>query len=186
VLTVEEVQAVLKTCNLRYPTGVRDRALLGLMYRAALRVSEALDLAPGDVDHDRKLIRVMHGKGDKARVVVTTDDSLALLDAWLRVRPDYARPGSPLFCTLKGGRMDRNAVGRMLKRRAERAGITKRVHPHGLRHTAAAEWAVEGVPLPVIQAQLGHSNIATTSRYISHLTGQDQANALAGRGGELA
>ena len=74
-----------------------------------------------------------------------------------------------LFCTLDGRPVQASYVRTLLHRLARKAGIEKRVHPHGLRHTHAAELAAEGVPLNIIQAQLGHSNAATTSRYLDHI-----------------
>ena len=88
---------------------------------------------------------------------------------------------APLFCTLRGGAVAASYVRELLPRMASRAGIDKRVHPHGLRHTHAAELAAEGVPLNVIQRQLGRSNAATTSRYLDHIAPQQVIETMRGR-----
>ncbi len=87
----------------------------------------------------------------------------------------------PVFCTLKGGPISAPYVRMALVRLAKRAGITKRVHPHGLRHTLAFELANEGVATQVIQAQLGHASLTTTDRYIRHLAPQQVIEAMKNR-----
>jgi len=80
----------------------------------------------------------------------------------------------PLFCTLRGGVIAVNNIGAMLRRRATKAGIDKRVHPHGLRHTHATELIAEGLPLNALQKQLGHASLATTSTYANHLGAEEE------------
>ena len=93
-----------------------------------------------------------------------------MLQRWLERRKALGINGhKPVFCTLTGGNLQATYVRGLLKRLARKAGIEKRVHPHGLRHSHAFELAGEGVPLHVIQQQLGHSSLATTDRYIRHL-----------------
>lgn len=167
-LTDAEVQALLKACSRRTPTGRRNRALLGLLYRSGLRIGEALALRPADLDRSQGSLRVLHGKGDKARTVGIDAGAVALVDEWLEMRPATAN-GAPLFCTLRGGPVAAGYVRNLMRRLRARAGIAKRVHAHGLRHTHAAQLAAEGTPVNVIQQQLGHSNVRTTSEYINHL-----------------
>ncbi|MGH3254837.1 MAG: tyrosine-type recombinase/integrase [Streptosporangiaceae bacterium] len=175
VLTEAEVRSLLAACSRRAPTGIRDRALLTVLYRAGLRIEEALDLKPGDVDQARGTIRILHGKGDHDRTVAVDDGAIAVVQLWLAERAKL--PGvngrQRLFCTLKGGALSANQVRQMIKRRAARAGIDKRVHPHGLRHTHAAELVAEGVPVNVIQKQLGHVSLATTDIYLRHIAPAD-------------
>ena len=146
VLTPDEVREILATCSRRAPTGVRDRALITVMYRCGLRVSEALDLRPSDIDMKRGIVHVRDGKGHKARSVGIGDGALAVIELWLITRRSLglAHNGTPLFCTLKGGPVSDDAVRNMLRRRAARAGIEKRVHPHALRHSYAFELAEKG------------------------------------------
>lgn len=175
VLTEDEVRALLAQCSHRAPTGIRDRALITVLYRTGLRISEALDLRPSDIDPKAGTLAVLHGKGDHARVIGIEDAVLATLQLWLVTRKGLglAKKGFPLFCTLAGGPLSANQVRQMVKRRAARAGIEKRVHPHGLRHTHAAELSREGTPVNVIQAQLGHASLATTSVYLDHIAPAD-------------
>jgi len=170
ILTPEEVLAILDECR-DTTTGIRDRALITVMYRSGLRVSEALSLAPKDVDLGIGAIAVLHGKGDRRRTVGIDPGATPVIERWIEVRRERLAPprGVPLFCSQKCRRMSKSMVREMLLRNATRAGIEKRVHPHGLRHTMAYELLMEGVPIPVIQRQLGHASLQTTDTYLSHI-----------------
>jgi site-specific recombinase XerD len=181
-LTRDEVKALLKVCSNRAPTGIRNRTLIVLFYRCGLRVKEALSLMPKDCDTKQGTIRVLHGKGDKSRLVGLDPEAAAVLQRWLDRRIALGVNGRhPLFCTLNGKPVQSVYVRNLLKRLADKVGIEKRVHPHGLRHTHAYELANEGTPLHVIQHQLGHSSLATTDRYIRHLNPQQVVEAMRGR-----
>ena len=170
VLTSAEVCRLLDACSRRAPTGIRNRALIATLYRSGLRIGEALALRPKDVELHAGTIRVLRGKGNRDRTVGLDQGAAALLDLWLARRTSLGITGhSPVFCTLRGQSLSPNYVRDALKRLALRAGVEKRVHPHGLRHTCAAELAAEGVPMNAIQAQLGHANLSTTSRYLAHI-----------------
>lgn len=170
ILTEAEVRLLLAQCSRRAPTGVRDRALITVLYRAGLRISEALDLKPSDIDAKASTLAVLHGKGDRARTLGIEDGTLAVVQLWLAERAKLGiSTHKLLFCTLAGGPLSANQVRQMVRRRAEKAGIDKRVHPHGLRHTHAAELAHESTPVNVIQAQLGHASLATTDIYLRHI-----------------
>lgn len=172
-LTNDEIQALLRQCSNRAPTGIRNKALLVVLWRCGLRVSEALALVPKDIDHKAGTIRVLHGKGDKTRIVGCDPQALAVLDRWLDRRGELGIRGkSPVFCTLSGEPVAPVYVRNLLKRIGRKAGIEKRVHPHGLRHTHAAELRQEGTDIGVISKQLGHSSIATTARYLDHISPQ--------------
>jgi site-specific recombinase XerD len=169
-LTAVEVQRLLATCSLRSLTGARNRALIALLYRSGLRVSEALALTPKDLDAKAGTVRILHGKGDRSRVVGLDAGAWAILELWLQRRRSEGLTGrQTVFCTLDGQPLKAAYVRAVLPRLGRKAGIEKRVHAHGLRHTHAFELAGEGVPLHVIQAQLGHTSVATTDRYIRHL-----------------
>jgi integrase/recombinase XerD len=177
-LTSREVAALLGGCSMRAPTGIRNRALLWLLYRSGLRISEALALKPSSVDLAAHTARVLHGKGDKATVRgfhPSADDALA---RWLDRRAALGLRNGPLFCTLDGGQLSDRYVRDLLKRLAAKANIDKRVHPHGLRHTYADELEKAGLPVSVISKLLGHSSVAVTSRYLEHLTNGDAIAAL--------
>lgn len=169
-LTRAEVDAILSGCSNRAPTGIRNKALIVVMYRAGLRVSEALALRPADVNADKGTLRVLHGKGDQSRTAGLDSGAMSVVLRWMDRRADYGFRNGPLFCTLSGGPVSDRYVRDMLKRLAAKAGIEKRVHPHGLRHTHAAELACEGVPMPVIRDQLGHHSLATTDLYLRDIS----------------
>jgi site-specific recombinase XerD len=181
-LTKDEVLALMNACSRRAPTGRRDRALICLLWRGQLRISEALALKVADFDATACTLRVLHGKGNKARVVVIDAQAAAVLGEWLAVRKARGLNGhKPIFCTLRGKPISTAQVREMLPRRGRKAGITKRVHAHGLRHTGASELAQEGVALVDIQQQLGHSSAATTDRYLHQLNPVARAERLRAR-----
>jgi site-specific recombinase XerD len=181
-LTEGEVKALIRSCSKRAVTGIRNQALIVVLYRAGLRISEALALTPKDLDAQASTIRVLHGKGDKSRVVGLDAGAWAILHLWLDRRAAAGiNSRAPVFCTLKGKPIKSAYVRALLPRLARKAGIDKRCHAHGLRHTHAYELANEGTPIHVIQAQLGHSNSATTSRYISHLNPTAVVEAIRSR-----
>ena len=180
-LTDAEVRALLDACP-SSASGLRNRALIAVLYRTGLRISEALDLYPKDVDRERGSIRVMHGKGDKARIVGVDRGALAILERWLDVRACCGHDGSrPIFCTSSGERLTAGYVRRWLPGLGRRAGIGKRVYAHGLRHTHAAQLREEGVDIGIISKQLGHSSIATTAHYLDHIAPWAVVDAVAQR-----
>lgn len=183
ILTRAEIGRLLAVCSRRGHAGVRNRALIVVMWRAGLRIAEALALRVKDVDLDAGTITVLHGKGNRRRIVGIDPEALAVIERWIVRRRELGiGPGSPLFCTISGDTRGRpvkdSCVREALKDLAAKAGIEKRVHPHGLRHTHAAELAHEGVPVHVIRRQLGHSSLATTERYIDHLSPMDVIEAM--------
>ncbi len=181
-LTPEEVTRLLRAPSTRAPTGVRNRALLVVLYRAGLRISEALALRPKDLDRARGTLRVLHGKGDKSRTVGMDPDAFAALERWLDRRAFLGVKGSaPIFCTLAGEQVSTAYVRAMLPRLRKRAGIEKRVHAHGLRHTLASELRAEGVDIGSISKQLGHSSISTTARYLDHVAPQAVIDVMRAR-----
>lgn len=178
-LTQSEVKELLKACSNRAPTGIRNRALIVLFYRGGLRAKEALCLVPKDCNTQDGTVRVLHGKGDRSRLVGIDPEAGAVVQRWLDCRAALGVNGRhPLFCTLKGKFLSSAYVRNLMKRLGAKVGIEKRVHPHGLRHTHAFELANEGVPLHIIQQQLGHSSLATTDRYIRHLNPQQVVDAM--------
>jgi site-specific recombinase XerD len=172
-LSAAEVAELLRGCSSRAPTGIRNRALIAVMYRAGLRIAEALALRPADVNVADGTLRVLHGKGDKSRTVGLDSGAMAVVARWMDRRREFGFRNGPLFCTLQGGPLSDRYVRDMLKRLRDKAGIEKRVHPHGLRHTHAAELVREGVPVNVIRDQLGHSSLAVTDRYLRNVAPAD-------------
>jgi len=177
LLTAEDVRALLAACSTTAPTGVRNRALVAVLYRAGLRLDEALAILPGDVDADGGVVRV--GAGGHRRLAGIDTAALAIVADWLDVRTALGLGGDvPLFCTLSGGPLHPAYVRQLLPRLAAKAGIAKRVHAQGLRHTHAAELAAEGLPAELIQAQLGHESLASTDRYLRRVPSADRIGAL--------
>ena len=182
VLTPAEIQALFDACALKPYTELRNRAFLAVLYRTGLRCSEALALEPKDVDFFGTSIRVLHGKGDRSRTVGIDQGALDIIKAWVveRERRGFTRT-QPLFCTQTGKAMSGSYVREQIKRLGIKAGIAKRVHAHGLRHTHAFELMMEGIPISIIQRQLGHASLATTDTYLSHIAPKHVIEAISGR-----
>ena len=178
VPTREEVAALMQACSRKAPTGLRNRALIATLYRAGLRCQEALDLRLRDVDRDAGTIRIRRGKGGKARTVGIDPSAMAVIERWIDARAARGLNGGPLFSTLKGGPVATSYVRALLPRLARKAGIDRRVHPHALRHAHAVELAREGVPVPIIQRQLGHASLGTTTRYLAGLSPEETIRAI--------
>lgn len=178
----EEIVRLLQACSPTAPTGIRNRALIVLLWRGGLRIGEALKLKPADVDAKAGTVRVLHGKGDRSRVVGLDPLAFDALARWMDVRAHLGVNGhAPVFCTLKAKKLSTAYVRALLPRLAAKAGIEKRVHAHGLRHSHAVELVQEGVPLHVIRRQLGHASLETTARYLDHLHPQDVVEAMQAR-----
>lgn len=186
VLTEDEARRLMDACGARSPTGLRNRALIALLYRSGLRVSEALALYPKDIDLERGIVWVLRGKNGYARTVGIDPAACEVIARWAEARTRMSRGVDwkmvPLLCTLSGGPVSASYVRVLFKRLGEKAGIAKRVHAHGLRHTMAAELRAEGVDIAVISRQLGHRSITTTARYLDHLMPTAVIDAMRGRG----
>jgi site-specific recombinase XerD len=183
-LSPAEVAAIIGQCSAKAPTGIRNRAMLNLLYRSGLRISELLSLRPGDVNLAKHTVRLLDTKSGKPQTRgfhPSADDALA---RWLDTRRQLAAgkgwPNGKLFCTLEGEPVSDDYVRVLLRRLAAKADIDKRVHPHGLRHTFAVELDAAGAPVTVISKLLGHSSIAVTARYLDHLTNGQAIDALQG------
>lgn len=165
VLERSEASALLAAPNTRCPTGLRNRAMLELMYRAGLRVGEVCALKEVDVDWERGSLTVRDGKSGDRRVEL--DERAA---GWIRTWLASARrPGSAhVFCTLRGTALSTRYVEAMVDREARKAGIERHVHPHMLRHTFATEYSEDGGPLPDLQRILGHAHASTTADMYVH------------------
>jgi integrase len=165
--TVEEIVAVMRECGADRD-GVRLRALIVVLWRAGLRIGEALDLTESDLDARRGAILVRHGKGDKRREVGMDSWAWDQLERWRELRTGF--PVGPYFCVIHGPTAGRNwepsSARRQLAHVAAAAGVRRRFAPHQLRHAHAVEMAREGVPLVIIQRQLGHANLGVTSIYL--------------------
>ena len=180
--TVEEIVAVMRTVGDR-ADGRRLRALIVLLWRAGLRISEALALHEGDLDRARGAVLVRRGKGGKRREVGMDRWAWAQLDPWLEIRRGL--PVGSLMCVIHGPTAGRHweasAARKQLHHAAAAAGIRRRFAPHQLRHAHAVEMAHEGVPLVVIQRQLGHANLGITSVYLQGIDSAEIIDTVHGR-----
>jgi site-specific recombinase XerD len=162
----EEIIQVMRCCGDGLH-GDRARGLIVVLWRAGLRIQEALDLTELDLDARRGSVLVRRGKGGRRREVGMDDWGFEQLEPWLRAR--QAMPVGPLLCVIDGHTRGRawhsSAAREALRRRVARAGVRRRA-PHQLRHAHALELLREGVPLNVIQRQLGHRNLGVTSIYL--------------------
>ena len=178
VLTVDEVDGLLAARTDETAAGVRDRALLELLYASGLRISEAVGLDLDDLSLEEGLVRVV-GKGDRERQVPVGEVALDWLGRYIgEVRPGWlalaTRPlshGGPLFLSVRGDRLDRRRAWEMLVATARSAGLQNGVSPHTLRHSFATHLLEGGADLRIVQELLGHANISTTQLY-THLTGE--------------
>lgn len=171
VLSAEEVERLLAVPQPTTPAGLRDRAILEVMYASGLRVSEAVGLRLADLDPGVGILRVI-GKGDKERLVPVGDMALDSLREYLgRGRPALASqaPVEQIFLGRRGRGLTRQTIWHLIVRSARAAGITKPVTPHTLRHSFATHLLERGADLRSVQLMLGHADIGTTQIY-THLS----------------
>ncbi|MGH2349111.1 MAG: site-specific tyrosine recombinase XerD [bacterium] len=167
VLSEADVTRLLAAPDPAVPIGARDRALLELLYASGLRVSEATGLDLGDVDLSDEIVRVT-GKGNKQRIVPVGSAAVAALRKYLRTaRPLLARGRSSqaFFVSRRGRRLTRQGCWKLLRGHARRAGITRPLTPHVLRHSFATHLLEHGADLRAVQEMLGHASVGTTQLY---------------------
>ncbi len=182
IYTRDEVERLIKACPHHSPVGIRNRALIAVLYRAGLRISEALDLFDKDMDFDAGTIRVLHAKGDKSRTIGIDQAALTLVARWADRRQLLGLNGRhPLFCACNGNRLFPEYMRAKLPQLAQRAGVLKRVHAHGFRHTFASELFAEGVNIGIISKQLGHASVADTATYLDHINPQEVVDVVKAR-----
>ncbi len=166
-LSESQVEALLAAPDTSRPLGLRDRAMLEMMYAAGLRVSELVVLRFRQLDSQRGLVRLL-GKGNKERLVPLGEEALDRLEDYLvHGRPQLlgARRSDYVFVTRRGGPMTRQAFWQLIKRYARQANIDKPLSPHTLRHAFATHLLNNGADLRVVQMLLGHSSLSTTQIY---------------------
>lgn len=172
-LSEGEVAALLAVPPANDPVGLRDRALLELLYATGARISEACGLSLGDFDHEEQLVRLF-GKGAKERVVPYGRHAASALAEWLGpsgrphlVPARWARRGDAeaVFLNRHGARLSRQAAWALVKKHGERIGIGAKLSPHVLRHSCATHLLDHGADLRIVQELLGHASISTTQVY---------------------
>lgn len=166
-LSEREVEALLETPDLNDPLGLRDRAMLELIYATGLRVSELVGLDMLGINLQKGVVRVT-GKGSKERLVPMGEEALSWIASYLKhSRADLLgfAVSDKLFVTRRGGGMTRQTFWYMVKRYAQLAGISVTLSPHVLRHAFATHLLNHGADLRVVQMLLGHSDLSTTQIY---------------------
>jgi site-specific recombinase XerD len=205
ILTPDEVAAIIGACSAKSRTGIRNRAMITLLYKSGLRISEVIGypgrdetqytapdgqvktqkprdpippLKEASIDFSQHAIRVLDTKSGKAQTRGFHPSADDTLHRWFDARRQLAGVNGrqPAFCALDGSPLAETYVRALLGRLKAKAGVEKRVHPHGFRHTFACELLFRGVDVVSISKLLGHSSVAVTQRYLDHLT-NDQAIA---------
>ena len=174
-LTGEEISRLLAAPQAGAPGGLRDRAILELMYSAGVRVRELVDLDDADLDLQNSTIRV-RGKGRRQRLGIVGSHAARALAAWLAARPRTTggspRGSRPLFTNKFGGRLSVRGVARLLEKHLATAGLTGRASPHTLRHSFATHLLDAGADIRSVQELLGHKSLVTTQIYTHVTTGR--------------
>ncbi len=175
VLEIEEAKILLDIPNKRYPTGVRNKAMLSVMLNMGLRVSEVSNLKFRDVNINKRKIRVVNGKNGKDRDLVIPGYTLVLMEKGkvLSSESNY------IYTTLYGLKVGTRYIQDMVGRYRERSEIGKNVTPHTLRHTFATEFYRQTKDIETLRKILGHSDISTTQIYVT-LANIDVENAMNG------
>jgi site-specific recombinase XerD len=179
---VQEIIAVMREAGTDRH-GARLCALIVVLWRGGLRIQEALTLSERDLDPQRGSLLVRNGKGGRRREIGMDAWGWEQLRPWLTARVEL--PVGPMFCVIDGPTRGRPwssaAVRSELRRLAAQAGVRRRFAPHQLRHAHAVELAREGVPLNIIQRQLGHVNLGTTSIYLQGIDTEEIIAAVDSR-----
>jgi integrase/recombinase XerC len=167
-LTGDEIGRLLAAPDPRAAGGLRDRAILELMYSSGVRVQELVNLDDADLDLRNATIRV-RGKGRRERLGIVGSQARAAVRAWLAARPATARGPRALFTNKLGGRLSVRGVARLLEKHLATAGLTGRASPHTLRHSFATHLLDAGADIRSVQELLGHKSLVTTQIY-THVT----------------
>ena len=172
-LTLEEIETLIQTPDTTTALGLRDRAVLEVMYASGLRVSELTHLKLDDLRLELGLIQTI-GKGDKERIIPLGDHAIYWIEQYLeKARPELVQDSSVpyLFLNHRGGGFSRQGIWKNLNQHVLTAGIQKNVTPHMLRHSFATHLLENGADLRIVQELLGHADISTTQIY-THVSKQ--------------
>ncbi|MBA7484703.1 Tyrosine recombinase XerC [subsurface metagenome] len=185
ILEPEEAEKLIRIPNKRYLSGIRNRAVLAVMLNMGLRVSEVSNLRPGDINLTKNKLRIVAGKGNVDRDMAIPFNTAELLKYWKEKKPagtDYffciikSRKNGK-FSSLTGSKLSARNIQTFVKRYAVRAGVTKNISPHTLRHTFATNFYRQTKDIETLRKLLGHANISTTQIYIT-LANIDVENAM--------
>lgn len=173
ILTLKEVEQLLEQPNLQTPLGIRDRAMLEILYATGMRVSELTHLPINQVNLESGYV-LLYGKGSKERIVPFGSEAMKWVIHYLKTARGKLTKGKEshsLFINRSGKEMSRQRFWRNLKEYGQKAGIRKRITPHLLRHSFASHLLERGADLRSVQLMLGHVDISTTQIY-THVTGE--------------
>ncbi|MEP7072255.1 MAG: site-specific tyrosine recombinase XerD [Verrucomicrobiota bacterium] len=162
-----QVEQLLEGINTTAPLGMRDRAIIELLYASGLRVSELANARLENFDGEGRILRVT-GKGNKTRLVPVGGKACEALAAYLSAeRPRLVKPrtGNEIFLSTRGGKLTTSRLWQIVKKHARRAGLEANIYPHLLRHSFATHLLSNGADLRIIQEMLGHADISTTQVY---------------------
>jgi len=169
-LPVDDVFRLLERPDCDKPLGLRDRALLEVLYSCGIRAGELHGLNVTSIDFGQRLVKV-RGKGDRERIVPIGRQALAAIKDYLhasrKLRWKTGQPGGdgPLFLNFQGGRLSVRSIGRIIKRYVKETGLSSDISPHAMRHTFATHLLDGGADLRSVQELLGHASLSTTQKY---------------------
>ncbi|MCF8145654.1 MAG: tyrosine recombinase XerC [Deltaproteobacteria bacterium] len=170
-LQVDDVFRLLERPDRKKTLGLRDLAILEVLYSCGIRAGELQGLNRASVDFDQRLIKV-RGKGDRERIVPVGRQALTALKNYLHATVEMRKKAggglsaqSPLFINFRGGRLSVRSIGRIVKRYVKETGLTSEISPHSMRHTFATHLLDGGADLRSVQELLGHASLSTTQRY---------------------
>ena len=162
-----QVEQLLESIDTKAVHGLRDRAIIELLYASGLRISELANARLENFNFEERIVRVT-GKGNKTRLVPVGQKACEALAAYLSVeRPKLVKPrsGSEIFLSARGSKLTTARIWQIVKKHAQRSGLEKNVYPHLLRHSFATHLLGNGADLRIIQEMLGHADISTTQVY---------------------
>ncbi len=169
-LPVDDVFRLMDLPDRGNPLGLRDLAILEVLYSCGIRVAELAGMNVSSIDHDQRLVKVT-GKGEKERIVPIGRQALGAVKTYLsatcevRKKNALAGSGDPLFMNFRGGRLTTRSIGRIVKHYARAGGLTDEISPHSMRHTFATHMLDGGADLRSVQELLGHKSLSTTQKY---------------------
>ena len=187
VFSLDEIQTILSSFT-DSVSGIRNQALVAIMFAAGLRVSEAISLMPSDIDKAKNEVLIRNGKGGKTRRVGLLLSLIPYLDRWLEKRKSLGFNGKePIFCTHTKGTVRKQSgegistdyVRGFLARLQTKLDLDKRLHSHAFRHSLASLLMERNQNLSTISAQLGHCSTSTTDRYLKSIRPEELCNAMA-------
>ena len=168
VLTIDEIDLIINQIDTKSPSGLRDRAILELLYAAGLRCSELTEVQTKNISFKNKIVRVL-GKGGKERLVPVGDIAIKWMQSYkTKERPRFMKNNKSMeyfFLSMRGNKLSRMALWNLINKYSEKAELNKKVHPHTFRHSFATHLLEGGADLRSVQEMLGHSDISTTQIY---------------------